>query len=321
MTLHDVLQGIRLRGLVAAWLLTMLVTLGLVLTGPSTAITSLVLGGVAASVVALVRKPGEPGPDETERASNDKLDNDEMDALAELQSELGTGQEGIKNLQGVSVLVVDDDPFARRVLRGELARANATVVAEARTGREAIELSLAHQPDVVIMDLVMPEMDGLQATREIHERAPSIRVVMLTGAGDDEVALLCLHAGAAGYLSKDMELTDLPLAVRRVVDGEAVMPGWLATRLIERYRSTPTGGARERPVDSTLTVRDQEILDLLSTGATAVAIGAALGVSSETVRSNLESVFQKLGVTSRADALRTIDRMHMRKPRSREPHL
>ena len=124
-------------------------------------------------------------------------------------------------------IVADDDPLVRRLIRDTLQRADVTVIAEASTGREAVELALFYRPDVVVMDYMMPEMDGIEATRRIYEHDPSIRVVLLTGAGDEELGLRGLRAGASGYLSKEVELEALPRALRGALDGEAaIRAGW-----------------------------------------------------------------------------------------------
>src|ERR1700748_1070709 len=161
-------------------------------------------------------------------------------------------------------IVADDDPLVRRLIRATPQRADVTVIAEASTGREAVELALFYRPDVVVMDFMMPEMDGIEATRRIYEHDPSIRVVLLTGAGDDELGMRGLRAGAAGFLSKEVELDALPRALRGALDGEAAISRQLAMRLIESYRAAPSGGAGLRPVRSRLTPREGGGLDLLS---------------------------------------------------------
>src|SRR4051812_19289700 len=139
-------------------------------------------------------------------------------------------------------IVADDDPLVRRLIRDTLQRADVTVIAEASTGREAVELALFYRPDVIVMDYMMPEMDGIEATRRIYEHDPAIRVVLLTGAGDQELGLRGLRAGAAGYLSKEVDLDALPRALRGTLQGEAAISRALAMQLIERYRTAPTGG-------------------------------------------------------------------------------
>jgi two-component system, NarL family, response regulator LiaR len=206
-------------------------------------------------------------------------------------------------------IVADDDPLVRRLIRDTLQRADVTVIAEASTGREAVELALFYRPDVVVMDYMMPEMDGIEATRRIYEHDPSIRVVLLTGAGDDELGLRGLRAGAAGYLSKEVELDSLPRALRGALEGEAAISRRLAMQLVERLRAAPSGGAGLRPVRSRLTDREWEVLDLLSSGATTDEIARGLVLSPETVRSHLKNLYRKLEVNSREDAVRAASRL------------
>jgi DNA-binding NarL/FixJ family response regulator len=206
-------------------------------------------------------------------------------------------------------IVADDDPLVRRLIRDTLQRADITVIAEASTGREAVELALFYRPDVVVMDFMMPEMDGVEATRRIYEHDPSIRVVMLTGAGDDELGLRGLRAGAAGYLSKEVELEALPRALRGALEGEAAISRQLAMRLIERYRTAPTAGTGLRPVRSRLTDREWEVLDLLGTGSTTDEIARSLVLSPETVRSHLKNLYRKLEVNSRDEAVKAAERL------------
>src|SRR6201999_3078622 len=206
-------------------------------------------------------------------------------------------------------IVADDDPLVRRLIRDTLQRGDVTVIAEASTGREAVELALFYRPDVVVMDYMMPEMDGIEATRRIYEHDPAIRVVLLSGAGDDELGLRGLRAGAAGYLSKEVELDSLPRALRDALEGEAAIYRRLAMQLVESYRSTQMGGAGMRPVRSRLTDREWEVLDLLSTGATTDEIARNLVLSPETVRSHLKNLYRKLEVNSREDAVQAASRL------------
>jgi DNA-binding NarL/FixJ family response regulator len=206
-------------------------------------------------------------------------------------------------------IVADDDPLVRRLIRDTLQRADVTVIAEASTGREAVELALFYHPDVVVMDFMMPEMDGIEATSRIYAHDPSIRVVLLTGAGDDELGMRGLRAGASGYLSKEVELEALPRALRGALDGEAAISRRLAMQLIEQYRATPRGGAGMRPVRSRLTDREWEVLDLLATGGTTDEIARTLVLSPETVRSHLKNLYRKLEVSSREDAVQAASRL------------
>jgi DNA-binding NarL/FixJ family response regulator len=206
-------------------------------------------------------------------------------------------------------LVTDDDPLVRRLIRDILQSANVTVIAEASTGREAVELALYYRPDVVVMDYLMPEMNGIEATRRIYEQDPSIPVILLTGVGGEALGLLGLRAGAAGFLSKEIELESLPRVLRSTVDGEAAISRKLAMQLVRHYRSAPSGGPGLRPVRSKLTSREWEVLDLLCGGATTDDIARTLVLSTETVRSHLKNLYRKLGVSSRAAAVEAAARL------------
>ena len=206
-------------------------------------------------------------------------------------------------------LVADDDPLVRRLIRDVLQHDGVTVIAEAATGREAVELALFYRPDVVVMDYMMPEMDGIEATRRIYEQDSAIRVILLTGAGDDALGMRALRAGATGFLSKEMELGSLPRALRSSLEGEAAISRRLATQLVQHYRSAPTGGMGLRPVRSHLTDREWEVLDLVSGGASTEDIARVLVLSNETVRSHLKNLYRKLEVSSREEAVAAAERM------------
>jgi DNA-binding NarL/FixJ family response regulator len=206
-------------------------------------------------------------------------------------------------------IVVDDDPLVRRLIKDTLQMGGVTVIAEAANGREAVELALFYRPDVVLMDFMMPELDGIEATRRIFESDPGIRVVLLTGAADDELGLRALRAGAAGFLTKDMSLASLPRALRSTVEGEAAISRRLAMQLVQHFRTAPTAGMGLRPVRSELTDREWEVLDLLSGGASNEDISRALVLSPETVRTHLKNLYRKLGVRSRIEAVDAAMRM------------
>jgi two-component system, NarL family, response regulator LiaR len=209
----------------------------------------------------------------------------------------------------VRVIIADDDPLARRAVRDALQDAGIVVIAEASNGLDAVQLGLHYEPDVILMDVVMPGMDGVTATRKVCERAPHVKVVMLSANADDDVGLLCLRAGAAGFLAKSVSIASLPRALRAARDGEAVISRQLTTRLIEGLRRTPVDGVGLRPVRSPLTPREWEVLDMLCQDASTEEIADALVLSSETVRSHVKNILRKLGVGSRRQAVEAARRM------------
>jgi DNA-binding NarL/FixJ family response regulator len=201
------------------------------------------------------------------------------------------------------VIVADDDPLARRVVRDALQAAGVIVVAEAPNGRDAVELARYYRPDVVLMDFVMPGVDGLEATRTLGRDAPEVSIVVLTAAGDDATGLLALRAGAAGFLSKDVDVHALPRILRGVRDGEAAISRELTMALIERFQRIRVDGPGLRPVESVLSGREWEVLDRLCTGQSTEDIADGLVLSTETVRSHVKNLLRKLGVRSREDAI------------------
>jgi len=212
------------------------------------------------------------------------------------------------------VILADDDPFARRVIKGVLLAAGMIVVAEARDGREAVELVVRHRPDIVVMDVVMPGLDGIQATRRILKQLPEQLVVALTGAGEDEFGLLALRAGAAGFLSKDADVDALPRALEGVRGGEGAISRIMTRRLIDQLRATPGGSSGLRPVKGPLTAREWEVIDLLSPGQSPDQVADTLVLSTETVRSHIKNIMRKLEVHSRADAVAAAEQLRVALP-------
>jgi DNA-binding NarL/FixJ family response regulator len=208
-------------------------------------------------------------------------------------------------------VIADDDPFARRVIKDVLRRAGVIVIAEARDGRQAVELTLHYQPDVVVMDVVMPELDGIMATRQIRRRLPDQLVIVLTGAGseDYELGMQALRAGASGFLSKDLEIEALPRALAGLREGQAAISRKMTLALIDRLRQTPSGSSGLRPVKSPLTAREWEVIDLLKASKTTEQIADELVLSPETVRSHVKNILRKLDVRSREEAVAAADRM------------
>jgi DNA-binding NarL/FixJ family response regulator len=227
----------------------------------------------------------------------------------------GSGSEAGNSEIALRAIVADDDPFARRVIKDSLQNAGIVVVAEARNGRQAVELVLYYRPDVVVMDVVMPELDGIVATRRIVKELPDQIVVILTGADDDdEIGLQALRAGATGYLSKDLDIDALPRALEGARTGEAVISRRMTKKLIEQVRRAPDGVAGMRPVRSPLTAREWEVIDMLRDGRSTEAIADDLVLSIETVRSHVKNILRKLDVRSREDAIAVAERMRMAPP-------
>jgi DNA-binding NarL/FixJ family response regulator len=214
----------------------------------------------------------------------------------------------------LKVLIADDDALARRAVRDTLQAEGMAVPADVGNGLEAVELALHYRPDVVVMDVLMPGVDGIQATREITNGAPEVRVVLLTASTDEDLGLLGLRAGAVGFLSKELDLGTLPEILRGVARGEAAVSRHFTLFLIERLRELPEAGRGMRPVRSPLSDREWEVLDLLCEDRSTGEIADELVLSVETVRSHVKSVLRKLGVSSRADAAREARRLRRPAP-------
>ena len=188
-------------------------------------------------------------------------------------------------------------------LRAALQDAGLVVIAEADNGRDAVDLALHFRPDVVLMDFVIPGVDGITATRSIAERAPEVAILLLTSSADEDLGLLGLKAGAIGHLVKGISMEELIGAVRRVAAGEPVLMPAVARRLLDRLRALPDGGLGVRPVRSDLTTREWEVLDLLCADMTVDQIADHLVLSRETVRTHVKRILRKLGVHSQREAV------------------
>ncbi len=209
------------------------------------------------------------------------------------------------------VIIADDDPLARRMIKGALQAAGMTVVAEAKNGHEAVELGLHYQPDVVLMDVVMPGLDGILATRRILKANPDQRVVALTRGDEGELGLLALRAGAVGFLSKHVDIDALPRALQGVREGEAAISRQMTRRLIERFRDAEDRPSGLRPIKSPLTAREWEVIDLLKSDRSPDDVADTLVLSRETVRSHIKNIMRKLNVHSRADAVSATERLRI----------
>lgn len=212
--------------------------------------------------------------------------------------------------RSLRAIVADDDAFARRVIKTALQDHGIVVIAEAATGREALELTLHYGPDVVLLDALMPDLDGIATTERILLKRPDQLVVILTG-GHEDLAIRALRAGAVGYLTKDLDVDALPRALEGVLAGEAAISRGLARRLIEHLRETPDGSAGLRPIKSALTAREWEVVDLLAQHHSTEEMAQELFLATETVRSHVKNIMRKLGVRSREDAVAAAQRLRL----------
>jgi DNA-binding NarL/FixJ family response regulator len=207
------------------------------------------------------------------------------------------------------VIVADDDPLARKVIKDALQQGGISVIGETGNGREAVRLALQHRPDAVVMDVLMPELDGLAATRHIVSADPGQVIILVTRGGDELIGLASLRAGAAGFLTKDLDVAALPRAVEGAVNGEAAISRRLSKRLIERLNSLTGRSHSPPPVRSSLTPREWEVIDLLGEGRTTDQIAESLNLATETVRSHVKHILHKLDARSRREAVAAAQRM------------
>jgi two-component system, NarL family, response regulator LiaR len=211
-------------------------------------------------------------------------------------------------------IVADDDPLARKMIKEALQQAGVIVIAEAQNGREAVELTRHYRPDVVLMDVVMPELDGIAATRRVIKDNPEQIVVILTTADDDEIGLLGLRAGAAGFLAKNIDVDTLPQTLHGALSGEAAISRRLGMRLVEHLRKTSERPGGLRPVKSPLTPREWEVVDLLAEAKTTDQIAEQLVLAGETVRTHIKNIMRKLDARSRAEAVAAAERLRSEPP-------
>jgi DNA-binding NarL/FixJ family response regulator len=204
----------------------------------------------------------------------------------------------------IRVLVVDDQELVRAGLRGILrTEFGFDVVGECANGGEAIAAVKSLAPDVVLMDVRMPLVDGVQATRELRRREGSPPVLALTTFDDDEVLVGVLRAGAAGFVLKDVPAEDLHRAVRVVAGGGAWLDPAVTGRVLATYRSAPPPRAGRDPALDALTSRELEVLALIGQGKTNTEIAAGLSVSDGTVKTHINHLFTKLQLRDRAAAV------------------
>jgi len=204
-------------------------------------------------------------------------------------------------MSSIRVLVADDHRIVRQGLRHVCELGGLTVVGEAEDGREAVKLARQLRPDVILMDINMPLLDGVQATHLIVEADPSVRVIILTMYRQDRYVFEAVKAGARGYLLKDIDEQDLVAAIRAVHQGDALINPSLAVKLLDEFRRLGQMADETEDVEG-LTQGEMEVLRLVAQGADNKAIAKRLALSERTVANRLSSVYEKLHVNSRTQA-------------------
>ncbi len=200
----------------------------------------------------------------------------------------------------ITVMIVDDHEMVRRGASSYLeAQPDILVVAQAGTGEEAIKLAREFVPDVVLMDLVLPGMDGVEATREVKDISPRTQIIILTSFHQDEYIFPALQAGAISYLLKDVKATELVEAIRRAARGEATLHPRIAARVIKTFRNLDPESATPF---ITLTDRELEVLKLIAKGCSNDKIAEQLVISVGTVKGHVSNILSKLHLVDRTQA-------------------
>ena len=207
----------------------------------------------------------------------------------------------------IRLMLADDHRMLREGLRRSMAEQGFDMVGEARDGVEAVELAGLLRPDVILMDVTMPELDGVEATRRIRRSLPDVRVLMLTMHADQDVLASAIRAGASGYLVKDCSTDEIADAVRMTARGDTVVSPRLAASMLDEVRrlEQPGATAGERVV----TPREEEILQRIADGCSTPEVAEQLFISQKTVKNHLASIYQKLDARDRTQAVLQAVRM------------
>lgn len=206
----------------------------------------------------------------------------------------------------IEVVLADDHARVRAQVRAALEAGGCVVAAEGASAEEAVELALAHRPDVVLLDIHMPG-NGITAAQQISRQLPDAAIVMLTQSADDDDLFDSLRAGASGYLLKSADPASLPDALRGVLAGEAAMPAALVTRILNEFRRPTRRPFSRSSAASKLSPREREVMELLAQGLSTEEAGKQLYLSPTTIRVHVSTVLRKLQVKDRASAFRLLN--------------
>jgi two-component system, NarL family, response regulator LiaR len=208
------------------------------------------------------------------------------------------------------VLVVDDDPLVRRMIRDALRPAGILVVGEAHNGRDALRAARYYKPDIILLDVMLPGIDGITALEQIvADDQINAKIVVLSVRGENDLGYLALRKGADGYLNKELDLSVLPRVLRDVAAGGAAVSRTLTADLARRLRELPEAPVGMRPVKSVLTTREWEIVDQLCLRRSTSEIATSLVLSIETVRTHVKNIMRKLKVHSRSEVVDVAERL------------
>jgi DNA-binding NarL/FixJ family response regulator len=196
------------------------------------------------------------------------------------------------------VLLADDHQLLRQAVRRALEDAGMTVVAEAGDGGEAVRLAGELRPDVVVMDVSMPVLDGIEATRRIHDDLPELPIVIITMHGDEALRRDAVNAGAAGFLTKDVSMQEVVATITQAAGGEVALSTELAATILAELEPGPDDRA-----PSPLTPREEEVLQLIADGCSTSEVASGLFISGKTVKNHLASIYEKLEARDRTQAV------------------
>jgi DNA-binding NarL/FixJ family response regulator len=204
--------------------------------------------------------------------------------------------------ESLRVLLVDDHDLFRTGLRNLLEEQNVQVIGEAADGTQAIRMVRELAPDVVVMDLNMPGMTGVEATRQVTNQAPLTRVVVLTISDQDEDVMNAILAGACGYLMKDSSIQDLMQGIRAAAVGESLISPHIAAKVLQRMRATSTNEQDAKTIRAELSDREIEVLKLIANGKDNAQIAGELHISPKTVKNHISNILMKLQIDNRIQA-------------------